>query len=201
MGFQDFTAGAVLTATQMDTVMRQTVMSFATTTARDTALSGVLAEGMQAIDEANDRKSTYSGSAWVRDSWYGQAGRTGCAISRAANQSISTGSLTAITWDTESQDTDGFITVSSSTITVPSGLDGLYAITLRVALAASTNGLVAISAGGVSFEGSYTQPATAPTLTVMAGLAAAGTVTGSVYQASGGALNVTGSLSMYRIGR
>lgn len=66
LGFQDFTAGNVLTADQVDGyLMRQAIMTFATTTARDTALSGVLDEGMFAYTEDTDSVWYYNGSAWV----------------------------------------------------------------------------------------------------------------------------------------
>ena len=63
-GFNDFTAGDVLTAVQMDGIMRQTVMGFASTSARDTALSGVLAEGMYAHASDIDTLHYYNGSSW-----------------------------------------------------------------------------------------------------------------------------------------
>lgn len=43
-----------------------------------------------------------------------------------------TGGYTVTTWNAESYDTDGFLTPSSSTITIPAGLDGLYIATYRV---------------------------------------------------------------------
>lgn len=64
LGYVDFTAGDVLTAAQVDGIMRQTMMSFATTSARDTALSGVLDEGMFAYTEDADAVWYYTGSAW-----------------------------------------------------------------------------------------------------------------------------------------
>jgi len=65
MGFIDFTNGEVLTADQMDTVMRQSVMKFADASARDTALSAVLAEGMMAYLEDTDEVLKYDGSSWI----------------------------------------------------------------------------------------------------------------------------------------
>ena len=64
-GFFDFTAGQVLTDSQVDGyLMRQTVMTFADASARNTALSGVLDEGMYAYLEDVDALSYYNGSAW-----------------------------------------------------------------------------------------------------------------------------------------
>lgn len=65
MGFKDFTAGEVLTAADVDNfLMRQTVMVFDDASARDSALSGVLTEGMVAYLKDTDVISKYSGSAW-----------------------------------------------------------------------------------------------------------------------------------------
>jgi len=65
-GYKLFNTGDVLTAAQVNTyLMEQTVMRFATTTARDTALSGVLAEGMICYIDADNNLYKYTGSAWV----------------------------------------------------------------------------------------------------------------------------------------
>lgn len=65
MAFKDFTAGEVLTAADVDNfLMRQTVMVFDDASARDTALSAVLAEGMVAYTKDDDIVRTYSGSVW-----------------------------------------------------------------------------------------------------------------------------------------
>ena len=51
-GFKDFAAGDILTAADVDGyLMRQTAMTFADAAARDSALSGVLDEGMIAYLE------------------------------------------------------------------------------------------------------------------------------------------------------
>jgi len=65
-GFKDWTAGDVLTAADVDGyLMRQTVMTFADASARDTALSGVLDEGMVAYLEDTNEVTVYDGSDWV----------------------------------------------------------------------------------------------------------------------------------------
>lgn len=64
-GFKDFAAGDILTAADVDGyLMRQTVMTFADASARDTALSGVLDEGMMAYLEDVNKVTFYDGSAW-----------------------------------------------------------------------------------------------------------------------------------------
>jgi hypothetical protein len=71
--------------------------------------------------------------------------RTGCRLRRAASQSINSGSSTAISWDTEDEDTDGYIAVTGTTVTIPTGLGGLYAITAHV------NGVISEGGGTRSF--------------------------------------------------
>ena len=64
-GFKDFVAGDVLTATQVDTyLMQQSIMSFAGTAARASAITSP-AEGYMTYLQDTDQLSYYTGSAWV----------------------------------------------------------------------------------------------------------------------------------------
>lgn len=64
LGYKDFTAGAVLTAAQVDGyLMEQAVMNFAGTAARNSALSSVQAAGMMA-HVGGGTVTVYDGSAW-----------------------------------------------------------------------------------------------------------------------------------------
>lgn len=66
MAFKDFANGNPLNATEVDLyLMRQTVMVFADSTARDLALTGIESEGMFTYLTSNDKTQYYSGSAWV----------------------------------------------------------------------------------------------------------------------------------------
>src|SRR6056297_1874488 len=65
MGFIDFTSGQVLTADQMDLVMRQSVMVFDDSADRNSQLSGVLAEGMLSYLKDTNTVEQYDGSAWA----------------------------------------------------------------------------------------------------------------------------------------
>lgn len=66
LGFKDFTVGQVLTSAEVDGyLMQQTVMKFADSSARTTALSGVLAEGMISYLADTNAVEKYDGSAWV----------------------------------------------------------------------------------------------------------------------------------------
>jgi hypothetical protein len=68
-GAKLFVSGDVLTAAQVNTyLMDQTIMRFATTSARDAAFGGsgepVLAEGMFCYIDADNKLYYYDGSAW-----------------------------------------------------------------------------------------------------------------------------------------
>jgi len=66
LGFKDFTVGQVLTSAQVDGyLMQQTIMRFASASARTTALSGVLAEGMFSYLDDTNATEYYDGSSWV----------------------------------------------------------------------------------------------------------------------------------------
>jgi hypothetical protein len=66
LGFKDFTVGQVLTSAQVDGyLMQQTIMKFADASARTTALSGVVAEGMFSYLADTNATEYYDGSSWV----------------------------------------------------------------------------------------------------------------------------------------
>lgn len=142
----------------------------------------------------------------VRDNMLWLGTRKGFKIRRVANQSISSASTTAISFDTEDSDTDAFGAVTSTTYTIPTGLDGLYAITAQVTFASASLGAapaLAITAAGVAFW-------TAIPLSSVAGVGSLGitipmvatqTISVSVYQNSGGAVNATATLWANFVGR
>lgn len=65
-GYKLFNTGDVLTAAQVNTYLQeQVVMVFANATARTTALSGVLAEGMVSYLKDTDTTEVYNGTSWI----------------------------------------------------------------------------------------------------------------------------------------
>jgi len=71
-GYKDWSAGDILTAADLeDYTVKQSVMRFDDSSARTTALSGVLAEGMVSYLKDTDTVEVYDGSAWAA---VGQAG-------------------------------------------------------------------------------------------------------------------------------
>lgn len=135
-------------------------------------------------------------------------GGVGCRLRRAANQSINTATQTAISWDTEDQDPNGFIAVTATTVTIPTGLDGLYAISF-VAVGASvpanrftvritpTSGITGMP---VTFQavgaGTEDRLVVAPTIPLLA----ADTFVCQVFHTNGSAINFTAWLACYRMG-
>ena len=65
-GYKLFNTGDVLTAAQVNTYLNeQTVMVFASSAVRTSALSGVLAEGMMSYLQDTNAVEVYDGSSWV----------------------------------------------------------------------------------------------------------------------------------------
>lgn len=66
-GYKLFVNGNTLSATDLNTYLnQQTIMVFANATARDTALTGVVSEGMHCYIIGTGRQ-TYNGTSWVND--------------------------------------------------------------------------------------------------------------------------------------
>jgi hypothetical protein len=94
-GYKLFNTGDVLTAAQVNTYLQeQVVMVFANATARTTALSGVLAEGMMSYLQDTNAVEVYDGSAWVS---IGSSGDI-TGITTGANSGL-TGGVTSGTAD------------------------------------------------------------------------------------------------------
>lgn len=142
-------------------------------------------------------------SNWVRTNWLTATARTGFQASRITNQSINNVTETLVTWPIEDFDSDAFFTAGGSTGTVPAGLNGLYSISFRISLSAvaATRGFVGLQVaatpvgriivtGDDLFRGTWIYP-----------LVAGQTVGITLFQQSGGALNVTSGLfEVFRLG-
>lgn len=122
-GYKLFATGDVLTAAQVNTyLMQQTVMVFASSAARTSALSGVLAEGMVSYLQDTNTLEVYDGSAWI--------GATGDITALTAGTGISitnpTGPVptvaidTAVTADLTTGQTLTNKTLTSPVLTTPS---------------------------------------------------------------------------------
>jgi len=181
-GFKTFNTGDVLTASDVNTyLMQQTVMVFDDASARTTALTGVVAEGMLSYLKDTNAVEVYDGSSWVAsddpnaiqnsivdakgDLISATADNTPARLAVGANDTVLTadsstatglkwaaipaasfvgvrvnnGSTshsipnntnTALTWNAENYDSDGFHSTATNTsrLTVPSGKAGYYKI-------------------------------------------------------------------------
>lgn len=124
--------------------------------------------------------------------------RHGCHIERSTNQTLPASTTTDATWPTETDDTDGYYTPTGSTVTIPTGLGGIYVISfsLDTDITSLSNLRVDISGsdhlfepvGGESFAGSLVLP-----------LAAADTVKLQVGNGAGAGNISDGFLSVYRL--
>ena len=128
----------------------------------------------------------------------------GCSLYKSANQSITTGTDTTVTFNTESYDTDGFHdnTTNSERITIPTGKGGKYLITAKTTYASNTTGIrgIYLYKNAAVFLTYNVQPAFTgeckPLLSYVVSLTAGDYIYFQTYQTSGGALNLNGGLEM-----
>lgn len=129
-------------------------------------------------------------------------------LRRVANQSITSGgSAQAISWDTEDLDNGGFITVTATTITIPTGLDGTYGITFRaVGLigAGRAFGELNVTSAITGIGTDYRQPMIASEQRVVSPviipLLAGDSFVCNVFHSTGSSVNFTGMLNCIRLG-
>lgn len=192
--------------------IRDTTVQVTTSSARPSSPS----EGMTIYETDTDRFMTYDGSSWVRIGNSTTAGRTGCTIRKTGNTSVNSGATQLITWTAEDVDTDGFIAVSSSTITIPTDLGGLYAVSCSVlfdispiasigtAISATLSGTIRGYHGSVlSANNTITSSGSIRTsgTSVVIPMAAGDTLSFYAIQSSGSAQNLTGAIAhIYRLG-
>lgn len=193
--------GSVLTSANYDTYLREQVVATGLSTARPTGR-----EGRLIANTDTDRIECYDGTNWIRLAGYSAAGRSGVQLARFATQSIPTGTaiFTAVSWDVETTDTDGYLIAPSDTITIPTGLGGIYTISAVIAWASSPGTSSTIEAwvnGTTAWRhpiGGATQMTTCA-MSVTVPVAAAQTVQIRLSHGAAAAINVTGNLEMWRI--
>lgn len=197
MVFKTFGSGEVLTSSDVNTYLMKQVNIVCTSATRPASP----VEGMVVYETDTDRIYVYDGSAWQINNWFTSSGRVGCRIVRGANQSINNSSVTTVAWDTESLDSDGF--VSGSTIQIPSGFGGTYSITsvLTYAAGAGNGHYIQVLTGGVTYRLPGVDADSLQTWTGVIALADGDTVVVQTAQFSGGALNLTGRLEMFLLAR
>jgi hypothetical protein len=119
----------------------QGVWTFASAAARDAAVTSPQ-EGNVCYLKDTDAVMTYSGSTWVAVGG-GAASFSGCRAVPNTGQAISTGTFTALVYQTETYDVGGYHSTSSNTsrMTVPAGKAGYYDITGAVFWPAASGGV------------------------------------------------------------
>lgn len=182
-GFKSFTAGAVLTASDMNNyLMEQSIMYFATTTARDTAITAP-EDGMVAYIGSNDSSEglyTYNGTAWRKGpGWNAPWGYVHYGF------------------DTTNRTTTGatYVDASTATFSATTIANRFYRATvyLGLQLTSATAGFARVAIRDASnnvqnFRDIYTQLTTAPTTVVVEDIftTTAGTTTRKISIASPG---------------
>jgi hypothetical protein len=186
-GYNTVVAGTTITAaTHNEYVRDQVVSQFATTAARTSAVASPV-EGMASTIAGDDRFEVYDGSAYQRVAHYASAGRTGGTWTRATNQSINNVTVTTVTFTTEGFDSDGFLTPTSGTVTIPTGLGGIYAWEFTGTWSSTPTTYQQANQAAHGASG-------------IAVMAAGDTFVIQDYQASGGALNLNpAKLNFYRL--
>jgi hypothetical protein len=124
-------------------------------------------------------------------------GFVGVSLYNSAVQSVSNGTITAITFDTENFDTDGFHSTSSNTsrITIPSGKGGKYSVSFIQKWATNASGIRIIyfrKNGSTLFDGLVNGALNNNDIlsrTVVVDLVAGDYIEMGAYQDTGGSLN------------
>lgn len=152
MAYRTWTTGETITATFLN-AQSPTVCTSST---RPTGAGAH--EGAVITETDTDRVNVYDGSAWQRWGWYASGGRTAYLAGISAvgsDATITTAVEKTCIMGTESQDTDSFAIGGTSTlITIPASLGGLYSITVHVEQTAGgtgTNGYMKVIAGGTTY--------------------------------------------------
>lgn len=159
LGFKTFATGDVLTAADTNGYLMQGIWVFANATARDAAVTSPQ-EGNTCYLKDTDNIMVYSGSAWVTKSSGGAASYIGANVYNSTNQTISSNTVTIVTFNSERNDTNTYhdLTTNTGRITIPTGYGGKYQIRCQLTWASGALGnlFFTLRKNGTDF---FTQPA------------------------------------------
>lgn len=174
-------------------VEKQIIQIYATTVARDAAVTAPVA-GMMAYLSTPKALTLYDGTAWR----YLSPGQARVILTDAA-QSITNVTPTDVTWGTEVSDPDGWTSGGIATLTVPTGQGGPYHVCfsgLWAGPAGTLNGSACLLNGVATYSQQDGGLWNVAGFTFLRTLVAGDTLKFQVYQNSGGALNIVSRLEI-----
>jgi len=202
LGFKDFVTGEVLTAADVDGYLMQGVWVFASAAARDAAVTSPQ-EGNFAYLKDTNETTYYTGSAWATVG--GGSSFNGARVFDSGTQSISNATNTAITFNSESYDTNSYhsTVTNTSRLTVPS--TGYYLFSAQMFTDANATGgrYLEIKKNGTTVQAMETGAATQASMATFLPITAILSATASdyfelfLYQTSGGTRNTYTSGAAY----
>jgi hypothetical protein len=191
-GYKTFGALSTLTSADVqDYWMKQTVMVFASESARDTALSADKREGMIAYLQDTNWTTYYNGAAWLII-----GGRLGVTAT-GSTQSVANNTLQTASFDSATNVNGTFLTPTGSTFTVPTGRSGQYTVAAKANLTTATTGVLELQIAGDAYDFGF-NTCSAPAATVGGiEIAAASTIVLALKQGVGSAQNCNFKLSLW----
>jgi hypothetical protein len=149
-GYKLFATGDVLTAAQVNTyLMQQTTMVFASSAARTTALSGVIAEGMLSYLTDTNALQYYDGAAWQDVSNPGDI--TGVTAGTGLTGGGTSGSVT-LAIDSTVATLTGSQTLTDKTLTAPAINNGTITGPVLVGPEERTTVAATAATGTINFD-------------------------------------------------
>jgi hypothetical protein len=149
-GYKLFATGDVLTAAQVNTyLMQQSVMVFASATARNTALSGVVSEGMVAYLLDTNDLTIYDGAAWNS---FGAGDITGVTAGTGLSGGGTSGGVTLSIDTAVTANLTTSQTLTNKTLTAPVINDAVFTDGVVKGLEEDVNVVAAAATGTINFD-------------------------------------------------